>query len=191
MAYTGKKPADFIDLTQSQNLEVTGELEVDTIKDTGGTTAIEIDSSGRVTLPAVPAFRIGLTANISVTSTSLTTITFNETTTDNHFLQGFTLSSGVITVPVSGVYMFGGQVRIDNLNTGYVELRFYINNSASGNNFSYVINGDPATNYQSLTFGTVLNLSANDDVRLYTFTNADDAYNIMTTGTELHGHLVG
>ncbi len=43
------------------------ELHVDAIKHSGGTSALTIDSSGRVLQPSVPAFRVGLSSNQSIT----------------------------------------------------------------------------------------------------------------------------
>ena len=48
------------------------ELHVDAIKHSGGTSALTIDSSGRVLQPSVPANRVGFgSLNQSITSTGL------------------------------------------------------------------------------------------------------------------------
>ena len=46
-------------------------LKVDTIKSTGGTTAMTVDSSGRVLRSVLPAFRVGLTSQQTSTSAGL------------------------------------------------------------------------------------------------------------------------
>lgn len=176
---------------------MTSIIKVDNIQSSGGTGAITIDSSGNVSItnklliPSVPAFRIGRGTAQSVTSTGITLIEFNESSGDNHFMQGgITLSGGVVTVPVAGVYQFCANVRLSSIGAGYAELRLYKNNTAASNNFGYVINGSPDGSNESLTLTTMYQLDANDNVRLNVNTNSDGAYTI-SANSELTGHLVG
>ena len=66
------------------------ELHVDAIKHSGGTSALTIDSSGRVLQPSVPAFRVSLISDQSITATGDHDIEWDEGTTsesDNAFTQ--------------------------------------------------------------------------------------------------------
>ncbi len=76
-------------------------LKVDTIQNTAGTSALTIDSSGRVNRGVIPAWRVGRTADATISSGHATTtvIDYNETsnTNRNFFIQGgCTISSGVL-----------------------------------------------------------------------------------------------
>ena len=170
-------------------------LQVETISHTNNTTAMTIDSSGRVLQPTIPAFRVGLTANQNVTSTgSHVTIEFNEgTSSENDFCfsqGGFSWSSGVVTVPVTGVYHFDLLARVDSVGSGYIVFSIAKNNDFSGNKRMFSIEGDPATDYQTITASGVFKLAASDNVRCAIYSSTDSNLNV-TTSTTFSGHLVG
>tara|TARA_R100000149_G_scaffold41664_1_gene16174 strand:- start:3440 stop:3958 length:519 start_codon:yes stop_codon:yes gene_type:complete len=159
---------------------------------TANTTALTIDSTGRVQMPVVPAWRVGKTSNQDVSATGDTLITFNETDTDNCFLQGgVTLSSNVVTVPVAGVYQVNFVCRVDGIGSGYVVARLQKNAVASGNSDTYCIVGDGASgNYENLTMSDVFKADAGDNFRVLFYASNDNAYTI-NNNTTFSGHLVG
>ena len=80
-------------------------LKVDTIQNTGGTTGLTIDSSGRPLTPARPAFRAHMTGDQSApTANSFTTIQFNAT--NYNIGNSFNTSTHTFTTPVAGIYHF-------------------------------------------------------------------------------------
>ena len=171
-------------------------LKVNTIQDaTNSNTAISVDSSGRVSLPLVPAFRVGLTDSQSITSSSANIdIEWNEGTSsdnDNCFSQGgFSWSSGIVTVPISGVYQFDMSLRIDGIGSGYIIAKIVKNNSHASNDEYYSIEGSPASNYQALTAGGVFKCSASDTIRITTYTESDSNYSVDNASI-FSGHFVG
>ena len=168
------------------------EIGVQTIQHTNGTDAMTIDSSGRVQMPVVPAWRVGKTSNQDVSSTGDVLITFNETDTDNCFLQGgVTLSSSLVTVPVAGVYQVNFVARVDGIGSGYVVARLQKNAVATGNSDTYCIVGDGmSTTYDNLTMSDVFKADAGDNFRVLFYANSDNAYTI-NNNTTFSGHLVG
>ena len=166
-------------------------IGVETLQHTNGTTAATIDSSGRILQPALPAFRVGLTDPQNETTTGFHTVAFNETATDNCFIQGgITISSGSITVPVDGVYQFNANVRLDNIGSGYVEVLIVINGAAGGNVDTYTIDGSPPSNYFTLTPSDFYKLSAGDIVDVRINVSADTSWRI-SNATTFSGALVG
>lgn len=170
-------------------------LLVQNIKHTNGTTAMTVDSSGRVLQPIVPAFRVGLTSSLGYTATgSFTEVVWNEGTSsesDNCFSQGgFSWSSGVVTVPVSGVYHFDLVTRIDGVGSGYAIMKIAKNNDTTGNKEMFSIEGVPASNYQAVTGSCVFKLTASDTVRVTIYSDADSSYT-LTTDSIFSGHLIG
>jgi hypothetical protein len=169
-------------------------LLVQNIKHTNGTTAQTIDSSGRVLLPSVPAFRVSLTSDQSITATGDHDIEWNEGTTsesDNNFTQGgFSWSSGVVTVPVAGVYCFSVILRIDSVGSGYIVGKLAKNDDTSGNRDAYLIDGSPPSNYTNLTGSNIFKCSANDNIRMIVTSSADTSYTIQNQSS-FSGHLIG
>ena len=99
------------------------QINVNTIANASGTSAITVDTNGTIQMPQKPAWRIGLNAGQSSTSTGGVgeLITFNNTSTDNCFIQGdLTLSGGILTCNVAGIYQVNANIRIDDVSTGYV-----------------------------------------------------------------------
>ena len=85
-------------------------LKVNTIQHTGGTTAISIDSAGRVTHPAKPAFRAEKRAGNQTLSDSTTTaITFEHEAFD--IGSNYDTSTSRFTAPVAGIYHFSSITR--------------------------------------------------------------------------------
>ena len=171
-------------------------LQVETISHTNNTTALTIDSSGRVLQPTIPAFRVGLTSNQNVTSTgSHITIEFNEgTSSENDFCftqGGFSWSSGVVTVPVTGVYHFDLLARVDGVGSGYVIFSIVKNNDFTSNRRFQSIEGDPASDYQSVTASGVFKLDASDNVRVAIYVSSDSNLNVTASESIFSGHLIG
>ena len=171
-------------------------LKVNTIQDaTNSTTAMTIDSSGRVLQPSVPAFRVGISSSQSITASDTDTIIeWNEgisSEADNCFSQGgFSWSSGIVTVPLSGVYHFSLTARVDGIGSGYLLIKILRNNDGASNRDFYSIEGAPASNHQAVTGSGVFKLTANDTVRVIVYAESDSNYTVHHQSL-FSGHLVG
>ena len=168
------------------------ELGVQTIQHTNGTDAMTIDSSGRVNTPARPAFSCRPTSAIARTSTGWNTLDFD--TVD--FDIGSNLhADGYFVCPVDGIYHFDYRVRFDSIGSGFLIIALASATSGvpsstdSVYNNSYVIDGDPPTDYQSMMTSTTLKLEAGDNVSPYYYTT-DTSYTIQATSS-FSGFLVG
>ena len=131
---------------------MTSVLKVDNIQNSSGTSALSIDSSGVVTQPVVPAFRLefdGQSFTSAGTKDMLLDTAVDSAGTDNRrFMQGgisITSGNASVTVPVTGVYQINANCRIDGVGTGY--LSFSLKHNGSTTNDGYDISGTPSTNY--------------------------------------------
>lgn len=171
---------------------MTSTIKVDTIQNSAGTTGLTIDSSGRVSRGVVPSWRIALTSNQGVTvSNSVVDVLWDRTSSYNTFLDGgCTLSNGIVTVPVDGLYNINFNVRIDGTGSGYIIGRIEINDVSTDVSETYVIDGNPASNYDSLTASDVFKLSANDEVKITMYSFSDTSWNVVSSST-FSGVMVG
>ena len=167
-------------------------LKVQNIAHTGGTTAMTVDSSGRVTKPQTPAFHVGLASAQTLSTTAATVLFEDRGTSYNNFLQGgITISSGVITVPVAGVYQFNTLIRANSVGSGFITAKISRNSVLSSEAVGYIIIGNTrSTDYDNLTGSTVYNMSASDTVKIEMKTSADTSWNVGTQ-SEFSGFLIG
>jgi len=142
---------------------------------TGKTTA------GLVKFPDKPAWRIGLSGNQTISQgSSLADVAFDNSSSENCFIQGgCTLSSGVITVPVAGLYQVNTTLRINSVSANYFEIYITRNNVSTGyNTFSYQLIGSPNSTYDSGSASSVFSLSASDNIRVEVYGGGDTSYNV-------------
>ncbi len=81
-------------------------LKVDTIQNTAGTSAMTIDSSGRLSQPQKPSVTVDISTSGYVTTANDAVIPFNNV----QFSQGggntaFNTSTSIFTCPLSGIYL--------------------------------------------------------------------------------------
>ena len=164
-------------------------LKVNTIQDaTNSNTAMTIDSSGRVSRSVLPAWRLGLTGNVDVSATGLQ-VDWNKSSTDQCFIQGgCSNSSGVITVPVSGVYQINTTCRVNDVGTNYIEL--YIKVNDDDDSIGYHIEGDPYSSYHSISASEIFSLSANDNVRIRLYPGGDSSWRLHQL-SKFSGVMIG
>jgi hypothetical protein len=130
-------------------------LKSTTIQHTNGTTALTIDSSGRVQKPNQPAFSATRTGG-AFTNTGVGV--FNTT----YFNIGghYNTSTGRFTAPITGTYIMTC-AGLPNATTGSVFMYIMKNGSIYGASI-YVINPD-----ESVAATSIMNLSVNDYVEIY------------------------
>ena len=167
-------------------------LKVQNIAHTGGTSAMTIDSSGRVTKPQLPAFHVGLASAQTLSTTGATVLFADRGTSYNNFLQGgMSLSSGVITVPIAGVYQFSTIIRVNGVGSGYMTARIQRNSMNGSEEGGYIIIGNArSTDYDNLTGTTIYKMDANDIVQVGITASADTNWNVGTQ-SEFSGYLIG
>ena len=165
-------------------------LKVGTIQDhSNSITAMTIDSSGRVTTPARPAFKVYMTGNQSApSSNTFTTLQFNA---ENYDIgSNFNTSNYTFTTPVAGIYYFYTSYSYV-ANTGS-EASGIISISAGGSSIAAVdfyIKGSNAR-YGSCC-STTVQLNAGVAVIARAYGPARAIYGGDYGQTQFCGHLIG
>lgn len=168
-------------------------IGVQELQHTNGTSAMTIDSSGRVLTPARPAFCVRWsTGQTAVSGTNWNRFNFDEEVFDT----GNNVASAVFTTPVAGVYQFNLSQRFDAIGTGFIIIALMNHASTSESvselfNTSYRISGSPSPAYEHLQSSMTIELPANYVVAPWYYNSADTSYNLIEAGAQFSGFLVG
>ena len=169
-------------------------LKVDTIQHSGGTSGLTIDSSGRVSRSLIPSWRVALDGDQNETTASTyITVGFNKSSSENCFLAGgCTLSSGVITVPVAGLYFFTTLIRFDQVtSTDHLAVRVTKNNAISGAEEYTGFIDDHGASYHSVTISGLYQCNASDELAVKGYVNNDTSWHFASDGCFFSGYMVG
>ena len=150
---------------------------------------VRISKEGVINLPQQPRF-FAYASTTPTLGTGWHTFSWHHTrfNVGNHF----STSTNVFTVPVSGCYLFGAQVRFDQANTSYFRLVISINNSTDVNSQAHSIqdsNGTTGDLYFTQAATGLYELSANDNVRVYLASNSDTSWQPHSE-SQFWGYLV-
>ena len=168
-------------------------IKVDAIQNQSGTSAITIDSSGAVLKPAMPAWRIGRGSSIAGVNQSTTVINYNVTDNADRdlFVQGgVSVSSGIVTIPRTGIYHVGTSNRFNDVGSGYIVVRIHKNSDADSTFGTYDIVGQPSSNYETIGDNTIYKLTVNDTVKVDYYISNDSSFTIDVR-SYFWGYLVG
>ena len=134
-------------------------LKATTLQHTNGTTALNIDTTGRVTLPNQPGFlATGSFSSPSGSSVrSYSSVPYN---IGNHYNN----TNGVFTCPLTGKYLATASF-LSNVVNNYTLFNFYLNSSLYTSGWHQAYNYSVATG-QCLTASMVIFASTNDTIDL-------------------------
>jgi len=169
-------------------------LQVDNIKTSGGTSALTIDSTGRILTPARPAFRARIGTQ---TGGSGFTGDLVFETEDFDIGGNYNVSNGRFTAPITGIYHFMFRALSAGTNTGnansggdtpYGDLKKNGSIIDGARFYHYVQNG----NFHSeLRLNTIIQLNATDYVQINLLT--EFVYGDATAAYDpcFEGYLIG
>jgi len=162
------------------------ELLVNTIKNTGGTTAMSIDGSGRVARPVRVGFKIGASSHDQTSNlTGIITQYNNLRNTVGDFNDGaYNTSTCIYTVPVAGVYMTGVQA----FSYGENSLEILINQDGVAIGGCQQNGTNDESNYEVATFSTITNCSVGDELAAY---SNGHKYHLNTQSCFFYAYLIG
>ena len=156
-------------------------INVATLKSSGGTTAMTIDSSGRVLQPAIPRFSARMQGSgMSSNSQSWTTMVFDNTLVNNG--SCYNTSTGEFTAPIAGDYWFSTHVAQASSSPTYGMLKWLKNGSTN-----FTGNKCYSTTYDSwMSLSIILTLAVNDTLVVQSY----NRFNKADYGS-FQGYLMG
>lgn len=181
--------------TTTGNVDVGGSLLVDTIKDGAGTTtAMTIDSSGRVLMPQRPMFQVR--ASSSTYKTSSGNVAFN--LVDLDVGSNFNTSTYTFTAPVTGHYYMHSHLYSKIVSGGDLVSKFYVNGSgwvgnAGGSTqyMTYAYNNAGGEAHESVDNMAIMYLSASSTVTVNVTPSGSSGVFEGAAETWWLGYLIG
>jgi len=171
---------------------MTSVLKVDNIQNSSGTSAVSIDSSGRISTPARPAFSVHGSASTWFSLTTASTWqTITGFDTERYDIGGnYNTSTAEFTVPVDGIYMLTLRGWLE----GTVDSANYLRIAKDG--VSLVEGGENGNNNDDHTIQltTIVQLDSGDVIVPQAYRSVIHATNDVYLGTnyaEFSGFLVG
>ena len=177
-------------------------LNVNTIQNATGTTAMGIDSNGIVTRNLIPAWGLHLSGNYSGTQAGgffpITQWIVSADVNESSFLQGgCSLNTGVITVPITGLNNITTTTRFDSMGGNYCKCAISINDEDDTNTLNKYGGGQNIVGESSLDHrqtpkaNLVAKLTANDTVRIKVLAASDTAWTVLAQESIFQGYLIG
>lgn len=177
-------------------------LKYNKAQHTNGTDAISIDTSGKVTVTQplqstiMPAWRVGLSADQSVTSAATwTKVEFDNVDISSQFLfnQDVTFSGGTATITHAGIYQVNTSVRVDALTTdsGYFILAFRMNGTTDFSADTYFLTQRYNASYQSFTISDIFKCAVGDTLEVWGFSSNDSSWHFASSVCHFSGARIG
>ena len=156
-------------------------LNVDQINNAAGTTALTIDSTGRILTPARPAFYAYDTAVSWQSLSSSHEVVMPST--DYNVGSHYSTSTGRFTAPVDGLHNFSGKLYVNNAST---VSSFYISINGATPSYRYYLNAENTASDNTTSFSENLELTSGQYVSIIGY--AGEYYKAHST---FSGYLIG
>ena len=168
---------------------------------TDGTTRLHIDENGYLIKAAgrACAFNVRGSSNMSRTDTSGYICQFNDDTSTGCFDSGnnFNTSTYKFIAPVTGIYYFFTNIRLDQYSTGYIRTAFLSSNHGTGSTYynrpetGHVISYPTNNNIMHISTSTVVQLDKDDELYVWQDPSADNSYTAYLAESSFGGYLIG
>ena len=174
-------------------------LNVTNIKgEGGGTTAMTLDSAGRILTPARPYFRVGM----GTSQTGITNANVVFDTVKDNVGGHYSTSNGRFTAPIAGVYQFGHSILFQDVATSDdgITVHYFKNGASDTTSWLFArADGQDANGYSgsggylnNVGSGTFL-LAVNDYVNLNVYASGPIGIhgNSNQSWSQWYGYLIG
>ena len=145
------------------------------------------------------AFNVRGSSNMSRTDTSGYICQFNDDTSTGCFDSGnnFNTSTYKFIAPVTGIYYFFTNIRLDAYSTGYIRTAFLSSNHGTSSYWTRPETGHvidyyhTPTNILHISTSTVVQLDKDDELYVWQDPSADNSYTVYLSESQFGGYLIG
>ena len=171
---------------------MTSQLNVNSIAHSNETTAMTIDTSGRVLTPANPKFSLYLASSGTASDyTSGGDVPFDTIEFNIGNFVAISSSVGTFTATITGYYQFNLMVSFGNIDAAsYYSTYLVIDGESPANDTYRLIESPGGGVYQTGSTGTLIYLTANQTVNPKIAIQGDSSVQVRL-GTRFNGFLVG
>ena len=173
---------------------MTSTLKVQNIAHTGGTTAMTVDSTGRILTPARPAFCVKRNGNQGITNNTAEKIQWNEERFDIGSNFDHT-TNYYFTAPITGIYQFQYNLRLENLDTAgsYVQVKMKKNSGTTLDTYTIDLNEEFTSDvdFTMATHASIYQLTASDTVYVEYHQSGGAVQTQIQSESIFSGYLVG
>ena len=169
-------------------------LKVQALQHTNGTSAMTIDTAGRISRPNNCFFHVYIDSSGGNPGTGGTFDRVPFTAAFHNVGSHFTLdaTNPSFTAPVTGVYQFNWLLNLYGIGGGnWVRQRVYINGGGTNQDFIFTYLDSQSTGDQSFQSSFAFKLNANDYVEFIANTQTTATYSAGPTWNSCMGYLVG
>lgn len=165
-------------------------IGVQELQHTNGTSAMTIDGSGQVLLPAIPFMKMDVGNNVTVSGSATTTFT----TPFNNVLSSRAITLNTSTymfqVPVTGLYHFSGAVRL-NGSPDYVWWTIANSGGTRLQGSAFVLANYHSTGFSTSSGSQLMPLTAATDYQIQFGSTISNSVIVNTQQTWMDIFLVG
>ena len=158
-------------------------LKVDNIQHTNGTSAMSIDTAGRILTPARPTLFADMHNGSSAdydTIQNMSVVPYRRVISGS----GITLSTGVFTIPITGFYQINATILNNNLED--LELALTVGGTSSSNIILRAFSND---DNRFVNLHMALQLNANDACRIINASGGARGFHRNTDATDRYSAL--
>jgi len=169
-------------------------LKVNTIQHTGGTSALTIDSSGRILQPTKPAFSVKRNGNQGISNNTAEKIQWNEERFDIGGNFDHT-TNYYFTAPITGIYQLQYNLRLENLDTAgsYVQIKIKKNSGTTLDTYTIDLNEEFTSDvdFTMATHASIYQLTASDTVYIEYHQSGGAVQTQVQSESIFSGFLIG
>ena len=171
---------------------MTSTIKVQNIKHTNDTTAMTVDTAGRILTPARPMFSVKATQTSNLANDTLTTVTWGTEVFD----VGSNFASNTFTAPITGYYQLNVNIDFRQLsnNTNSLYNVYLVTSNRTYQHSTSGFDSDTQNRYQSVSISHACDMDASDTAIVQVLAeNQNTSHHLLDIGSNsrFSGYLIG